>query len=677
MRGTHRFFLTERSLYLLVLEDRRQDDRSIYDWIKTIRNRGGDSPVIVVINKSDEGKHDLRLDENTLQTTYSNIVGFLRTSCNPTDWASASIERLRQKIVDVITQHENLKHVRDPIPANWLRIKSRVRELAHQRAVLPHPEFIAICKEELADGSEPIAEENEQRALLRLLHELGAIVAHGLERDAPAARREINLLDPNWLTGAVYQILDKARSVEQEGEFLRGQLVDWLDPGSYPPERHEFILDMMQDQDIGLCFRLAMSREERYLIPEALPANSRFFGKWPEDSLRFRYVYNYLPPGLIPRFIVQSHGNLKQKSRWWTGAFLEASNCEVLVLADPDRRHVDLQVTGAPALRRAALNVVLTHLEVVHQLHPEAEAVAFVPLPDHPEAHVSYEHLLRLERLQGPTFPYFPDGADRSYLVRELLEGVRRRDDIPLSMTKPHVVILVHGIRTRALWQNEIRKSLQANGFIVQPTNYGYFDVVRFLFPHHLLANSIINEVTRQIRITRSINGDADYSIIAHSFGTFVVSKLLKNHTDLEFNKIIFGGSVVPRKFPLEDYRKHFTGDLINEVGTRDFWPVMAEVVTFGYGSSGTYGFRRPPIRDRWHNGKAHSDFLNEEFCEKYWAPLLCRGEVIDDDERAEPPPWWLSAISILQIRFVVLLIVAIIFLRDWLASAWSALGSG
>ena len=29
MRGTHRFFLTERSLYLLVLEDRRQDDRSI------------------------------------------------------------------------------------------------------------------------------------------------------------------------------------------------------------------------------------------------------------------------------------------------------------------------------------------------------------------------------------------------------------------------------------------------------------------------------------------------------------------------------------------------------------------------------------------------------------------------------------------------------------------------
>jgi Ran GTPase-activating protein (RanGAP) involved in mRNA processing and transport len=70
LRGTHRFFLTERSLYLLVLEDRRQDDRSVYEWMKVIRNRGGDSPVIVVINKSDEGKQDLRLDQGTLQEEY-------------------------------------------------------------------------------------------------------------------------------------------------------------------------------------------------------------------------------------------------------------------------------------------------------------------------------------------------------------------------------------------------------------------------------------------------------------------------------------------------------------------------------------------------------------------------------------------------------------------------------
>ena len=54
MRGTHRFFLTARSLYLLVLEDRREDDLSIHEWLKTIKNRAADAPILVVINKSDD-----------------------------------------------------------------------------------------------------------------------------------------------------------------------------------------------------------------------------------------------------------------------------------------------------------------------------------------------------------------------------------------------------------------------------------------------------------------------------------------------------------------------------------------------------------------------------------------------------------------------------------------------
>jgi hypothetical protein len=154
------------------------------------------------------------------------------------------------------------------------------------------------------------------------------------------------------------------------------------------------------------------------------------------------------------------------------------------------------------------------------------------------------------------------------YRVGELLDGVRRDEkkqtiDNPSPKTKPHVVIFIHGIRARALWQNELRNSPEANGFVVQPTNYGYFDVVRFLFPHHLLTGKVINEVTRHIRHIGSINRDADYSILAHSFGIFIFAKMLKDNTDLEFNRIIFCGSVVPRKVPLEDYRKNFASAVI------------------------------------------------------------------------------------------------------------------
>ena len=359
---------------------------------------------------------------------------------------------------------------------------------------------------------------------------------------------------------------------------------------------------MMQDPDIGLCFRLPTQGEERYLIPEALPPGAPDRRRWPEEPLRFRYRYGFLPTGLIPRFIVQSHHNLTGKrSRWKQGVELVAAGCDILILANLEERRVDIEVAGPSAQRRSALNIVLNDLEAVHRLNPEAEPVALVPLPDNPEKDVSYEHLLTLEDKKGREYQYFPDGATREYLVSELLDGVRR--DVPRNQQGPRketgspVVVLVHGIRTRALWQNAIQSTLRKEGFVVQPTNYEYFDVLRFLFPGQFFRRGIVDDVERQIRHTLAENNVTTCSLIAHSFGTYVVSRILRERTDLEFDRIIFCGSVVPQSFRFEDYRKRFSTPLVNEVGTRDVWPAIAEAATFGYGSAGAYGFRAQRCR--------------------------------------------------------------------------------
>ncbi|MCP5119073.1 MAG: GTP-binding protein, partial [bacterium] len=430
MRGTHRFFLTERSLYLLVLEDRRQDDRSVYDWLKTIRNRGKQSPVIVVTNKCDAGKQDLRLDENRLRQDYPSIVDFIRTSCDPGESAAASVRKLRETIAGTLANDPRLQHVRDSIPQPWLHVKKAVAELARKERVLKLQDFERLCEQpgnEAGNQDGAISDPDEQRALLRLLHDLGAVVAHGLERDAPSARREIALLDPNWLTGAIYTLLNSPTVRDQQGEFSRGQVAELLDPALYSAHWHEFILGMMRDPDVGLCFQLLDSAEERYLVPEALPPNQPDYDVWPADSLRFRYHYEFLPPGLIPRFIVQVHRNLTDKpTRWRTGVVLGAAGCPVLVRGDCDGRRIDIEVAGPAGLRRAALNVVLNDLEYVHRLNPECGEKARVPLPDQPKVSVSYDHLLTLEKRHGPDHKFDPEDASGSYSVGELLEGVRR-----------------------------------------------------------------------------------------------------------------------------------------------------------------------------------------------------------------------------------------------------------
>lgn len=78
----------------------------------------------------------------------------------------------------------------------------------------------------------------------------------------------------------------------------------------------------------------------------------------------------------------------------------------------------------------------------------------------------------------------------------------------------------------------------------------------------------------------------------------------------------------------------------------------MAESITWGYGSAGTFGFRRPAVRDRWHNGAGHGYFLNQSFCEKFWVPFLRDGTIVDDDLQAERPSWLVSLISVVHLKF-------------------------
>lgn len=429
MRETHRYFLTKRSLYLLVLEARREDDRSVYEWLRIIQSRGGDSPVIVVINKCDDPTRDLFLNESDLHEKYPNLVGFIRTTCEPGERPAAMIAKLRQLIVETLVGNERLKHLHDTIPESWLRVKDAVTEQASKENVLEMRRFQQLCE----DGPEQktITDPNEQWALLRLLNDLGTIVAHGLSRDAPAVRREITLLDPNWLTGAIYTLLNSPTILkDQGGEFSRCQLGELLDPDRYPPQRHEFILDMMQESDIGLCFKLPDStpENERYLMPEALSANEpEYENAWLENPLRFRYQYDYLPPGLIPRFIVEAHRHLTDDStRWRTGVVLDVRGCPVLVRGDVSQRHIDIVIAGQAELQRSALNVVLDDLETAHRLSGDIGAEPRVPLPDQPKLDVSYTHLLKLEQRYGLAREFDPEGADRPYTVGELLEGVRR-----------------------------------------------------------------------------------------------------------------------------------------------------------------------------------------------------------------------------------------------------------
>jgi internalin A len=442
MHQTHRYFLTERCIFLVVLDRRKQDDTSAVTWLRTARHRAPNSPVVVVVNKCDSGSHNLDVDFVRLQQDFPEIAGVFEASCSPEEGHKPLGEimaPIRDCLKQLLTNDSRLDSVRARVPKAWVRVRDDVRDRAGRVQVLSATEFVNLCQNAPTDA-ERVTNPAEQRALLGMLHQMGVVVAHGLT-PTTTSLAGLTLLDPNWFTGAVYALLDYGQA-----EFDRNVLGERLrrNPDKaplYPDEWLDYIIDLLQLPEFALAFRLPGDADPpRYLLPEALtPTAPGAVGGWDPDSLRFRLRYQQLPRGLIPQFQVFSHMYARpDDDRWRTGCTFLIEDCAVLVDGGLAENRIDIQITGPRHQRLDALAVVRSVFAKVHQRMPEAAPVERVPLPDQPELDVGYDHLRTLERDEVPGHQFRPEGAQRKYSVAELLHGVRNGrplDPPPASRT--------------------------------------------------------------------------------------------------------------------------------------------------------------------------------------------------------------------------------------------------
>ena len=99
-----------------------------------------------------------------------------------------------------------------------------------------------------------------------------------------------------------------------------------------------------------------------------------------------------------------------------------------------------------------------------------------------------------------------------------------------MSTTEFHadkeLVITLHGIRTFAPWQKDLADELGKAGFHTKSLQYGYFSALKLIRPSQRRKH--IEWLRDQYtQITREYPGVVP-SIIAHSFGTYMVSRALE-----------------------------------------------------------------------------------------------------------------------------------------------------
>ena len=343
LHATHQFFLTKRSLYLFVWDPRRDEEIRSFDyWLNAVKLFGAGSPLIMVMNKADiRIKH---IDEASFQDKFPNIAQFHQISCVNGQQITELTETIR-------TALSRMPHLLDRLPKRWMDIRDDLK--AREDNYITLEDYFAVCRSHGMD--------NEKALFLSdYLHDLG-IILH-FHQDPILAGTVI--LKPEWATGAVYALIDSLEIQQNKGRFNRAHLKRYWDSKKYPEEKYPQLLRLIEKFE--LFFNIVGTDD--YILPELLPSQ-----RPPIDmdayrstgNIRLHYSYDFMPAGIITRFISRIHYLIRDDHYWNNGVELEFSGSFALVVSDAAQKRIRVSVAGSYNMQ--LMGVIRSHFDHIHE----------------------------------------------------------------------------------------------------------------------------------------------------------------------------------------------------------------------------------------------------------------------------------------------------------------------
>lgn len=322
--ATHQFFLSKRSLYVLVDDGRKEDNNSY--WMQTQELFGEGSPLLLFLNQ--KGTIQRQIPLNDLKGEFPNIQ----------ELTTINLKTEADKIPDYCRTLEyyirNLPQFKrgETLPRKWVRIREILEE--REENYISISQFRQICRKE------GIKENKRQDFLSDYLHDLGALLHF---QDSPLLKRMV-VLRPEWATNAVYAILNHTEQTGKNGQFTYDDLNEVWQSHEYQDVFEELLALM---QKFELCYRLK-NNKNRFIVPQLLSKDKPDFEWIDDNNLELRYEYDFMPKGILTRFIVRRHKFIEgQRLVWQRGVVLEYKNARALVVEEYRSNAIKIQVKGA------------------------------------------------------------------------------------------------------------------------------------------------------------------------------------------------------------------------------------------------------------------------------------------------------------------------------------------
>ncbi len=360
LHATHQFFLTKRSLYLFVWDPRKEEETRSFDyWLNAVKLFGAGSPLIMVMNKADMRiKH---IDEASFQDKFPNIARFHQISCV----TGQQIPELTQTIRTALC---GMPHLLDKLPKRWMKIRADLK--ARKDDYITQEDYFVVCHTYGMEKDKAIF-------LSDYLHDLG-IILH-FHQDPVLA--DTVILKPGWATGAVYALIDSLEIQQNKGRFSRAHLNRYWDKKKYPAGKYPQLLRLIEKFE--LCFNIVDTDD--YILPELLPSQRpaivmEAYRSTTPRNLQLHYSYDFMPAGIITRFISRIHYLIRDDHYWNNGVELAFSGSTALVVSDAAQKRIRVSVAGENNTQ--LMGVIRSHFDHIHEtLNMKKEQHVFEEVP--------------------------------------------------------------------------------------------------------------------------------------------------------------------------------------------------------------------------------------------------------------------------------------------------------
>jgi hypothetical protein len=224
-------------------------------------------------------------------------------------------------------------------------------------------EYLNICHENGFDRLE------DKLQLSGYLHDLGVCLHF---QDDPLLKKTV-ILKPTWGTDEVYKVLDNPGVIRSLGRFNRGHLAKIWNEEKYANMQDELLQLMI---NFKLCYKLKNSGD--YIAPQLLTANAPYYQWDNKNNLIMRYKYEFMPKGILSRFIVETHEFIAgQKYAWKSGVILQKEGAKAEVIEYYGKREIVIRVSGQN--KKELMTIVTYELDRINKTFKRIRLEKLIP----------------------------------------------------------------------------------------------------------------------------------------------------------------------------------------------------------------------------------------------------------------------------------------------------------